>query len=295
MSDPIQTPPSQDAEKQPAPLFPQMESNPGQGTALKLTLTKDNGNESFEHVVLAEILQNVLAEAGWTTEIIDGGWLYQPDTGYYLWPLIWDLSIDEDDGSVQTASTIQIHHHELFPNGIFEYQYSFGQYDTVHEALASGFDTWLKTDWETLLDAADPQEAAHLRLTITPKGDVPKRLVLLGSVGFFPAREDDGDEAEAEECSLHGEFCECCLFTRSMEAFEPLIKSQENYAIRIFASRDDEGETDADCRVNGEDWDGALESLKNYAATWQGSGMMFRKQYIIIRNAPDDWPEEAEE
>ena len=124
---------------------------------------------------------------------------------------------------------------------------------------------------------------------------MPKRLVLLGSVGFFPAREDDGGEAEAEECSLHGEFCECCPFTRSMEAFEPLIKSQENYAIRIFASRDDEGETDADCRVNGEDWDGALESLKNYAATWQGSGMMFRKQYIIIRNAPDDWPEEAEE
>lgn len=272
-----------------------MESNPGQGTALKLTLTKDNGNESFEHVVMAEILQNVLAEAGWTTEMMDTGWLYQPDTGYYLWPLIWDLSIDEDDGSVQTASTIQIHHHELFPNGIFEYQYSFGQYDTVQEALASGFDTWLKTDWETLLDAADPQEAAHLRLTITPKGDVPKRLVLLGSVGFFPAREDDGDEAEAEECSLHGEFCECCLFTHSMEAFEPLIKSQENYAIRIFASRDDEGETDADCRVNGEDWDGALESLKNYAATWQGSGTMFRKQYIIIRNAPDDWPEEAEE
>lgn len=295
MSDPTQTPSSQDAEKQPAPLFPQMENNPGQGTALKLTLTKDDGNESFEHVVMAEILQNVLAEAGWTTEIIDGGWLYQPDTGYYLWPLIWDLSIDEDDGSVQTASTIQIHHRELFPNGIFEYQYSFGQYDTVQEALASGFDTWLKTDWETLLDAADPQEAAHLRLTITPKDDVPKRLVLLGSVGFFPAREDDGDEEGSEECSLHGEFCECCLFTRSMEAFEPLIKSQENYAIRIFASRDDEGETDADCRVNGEDWDGALESLKNYAATWQGSGTMFRKQYIIIRNAPDDWPEEAEE
>ena len=47
--------------------------------------------------------------------------------------------------------------------------------------------------------------------------------------------------------------------------------------------------------MNGEDWDGALESLKNYAATWQGSGTMFRKQYIIIRNAPDDWPEEAEE
>ena len=151
MSEPIQTPSSQDSEKQPAPLFPQMESNPGQGTALKLTLTKDDGNESFEHVVMAEILQNVLAEEGWTTEIMDTGWLYQPDTGYYLWPLIWDLSIDEDDGSVQTASTIQIHHRELFPNGIFEYQYSFGQYDTVQEALASGFDTWLKTDWETLL------------------------------------------------------------------------------------------------------------------------------------------------
>ena len=31
MSEPIQTPSSLDAEKQPAPLFPQMESNPGQG------------------------------------------------------------------------------------------------------------------------------------------------------------------------------------------------------------------------------------------------------------------------
>lgn len=264
-----------------------LDNNPAHDGIITLTWQTESGESGEDVINVALLLQEKLAENHIPTEIVDEYWLYQPDTGYYFLPALWDFELN--DGSFSSASTIQIHHKELFPNGIFEYQYSFGGRETLNEALLSGFDTWLKTDWETLWDAACPDEANHLYLNMDFADEALKRLVLLGSVGFYPApNENEEDEASYE---THGEFCECCLFTQSLQAFEPLLKSAENYAIRIFVSRDDEGEYNADCRVNGEDWADALDSLKNYAKTWAGEGMAFRKQYIIIRNQPDNWQE----
>ncbi|WP_304333940.1 DUF6348 family protein [Conchiformibius steedae] len=271
--------------------FPQMPNNPGQGIKLALKLQDANGNESEEEAVLADILQQKLSENGWQTENLDGGWLYQADTGYYLLPLILDVAVNED-GYIQTATTLQINHPELFPNGIFEFQYTFGRCDTLTEALLSGFDIWLKTDWETLSDAAHPHQAQHLHLALDDQDSGLKRLVLMGSVGFYPpVPETDTPSPPTTDQTgeAHDEFCECCLFTQSLSAFAPLIQSSDNYAIRIFVSRNADGLIEADCRVNGEDWQEATEALCNYAKTWTGEHTTFRKQYIIIRNQPDNW------
>lgn len=264
-----------------------LENNPAHDGIVTISWGKENGEAGEDQINLAILLQQAFAENEIKAEIVNEYWLYQPDTGYYLLPSLWDFELD--DGLFRSASTIQIHHPELFPHGIFEYQYSFGGRETLDEALLSGFDTWLKTDWETLSDAALPRDANHLLLNINFENEPFKRLVLLGSVGFYPAKEEN--EQNEETCEQHGEFCECCLFTQSLEAFEPLLKSSENYAIRLFASRDDEGHFSADCRVNGDDYPDALESLKNYAKTWSSEGVAFKKQYIIIRNQPENWTE----
>lgn len=257
-----------------------LDNNPAHDGMITLTWQTEAGETGEDVIELPQLLQQKLAENDWKTEIIDEKWVYQPDTGYYLLPLLWDFELD-DDNLFRSASTIQIHHPELFPNGTFEYQYSFGKFETLDEALLSGFDIWLKTDWETLLDAALPDEAQHLKLSMEFKDKQLNRLVLLGSVGFYPAPEPESCDTDDEQ---HGEFCECCLFTQSLEAFKPLLESPECYAIRVFVSRDENGEVSADCRVNGEDWDDALDALKNYAKTWGNKEMSFRKQYIIIRN-----------
>ena len=54
------------------------------------------------------------------------------------------------------------------------------------------------------------------------------------------------------------------------------------FGIRFFAVRDEQGVTEADCRVNGEDWAVGAEALRKYAATWPGAGYEFRKQYVIL-------------
>lgn len=257
-----------------------LDNNPAHDGTITLTWQTEAGETGEDVIELPKLLQQTLAEQDWATEIIDEKWVYQPDTGYYFLPLLWNFELE--DGLFKSASTIQIHHPELFPNGIFEYQYSFGGRETLDEALLSGFDTWLKTDWETLLDAALPHEARHLHLKMQFDDKQLNRLVLLGSVGFYPPK-DETCHTDDE----HGEFCECCLFTQSLEAFKPLLESPECYAIRVFVSRDDEGEVTADCRVNGEDWNNAVDALKNYAKTWTNDGISFRKQYIIIRNQPE--------
>ena len=119
--------------------------------------------------------------------------------------------------------------------------------------------------------------------------DVVKH-VFYGSVLSYP-------NVDAEKLKARGidpdpyidEFCPCCLFTNSMEAFDDQIKDTEkNYAIRLFAMKDANGEIKADCRINGEEYPQAEEYLKKYASTWKDCDIVkFRKQYIIIRNGKD--------
>ena len=244
-------------------------NNPAEGKVVTLHYP-DNTEESFD---LPEMLQAVLAQQGFGTESANG-WLHHAPSGYAL--LVQVLYVDlksEDD--VHCATTIQIHHPTLLPEGIFEYQYAVGK--TPAEALNEGFRLWLASDWLVLLDAVAEEQGEYMRLEMTFDHTQPplKRRISLGNVVYYYEYEPEVSD-EANLCH--------CLFTHCLETFKSLLQDKRNYAIRLFASRDGMGQTNADCRVNGEAWAEGVEGIKAYAATWADAGFEFRKQYVVVRN-----------
>ena len=94
----------------------------------------------------------------------------------------------------------------------------------------------------------------------------------------------EGDQRKPEDTSEEHPFCPCCLLTKSFEAFRELIEGNGFYGLRLFAARDAEGELQADCRVNGDDWDKGAQALREYARTWPEAGYEFRKQYVVLQS-----------
>src|SRR5215510_12369335 len=80
-------------------------------------------------------------------------------------------------------------------------------------------------------------------------------------------------------------FCPCCLLTNSYGAFESLIESDGFFAIRLLAMRNGDGSAQADCRVNGEDWQAGQRALCDCARTWPDAGFEVRKQYVVLQTA----------
>ena len=79
------------------------------------------------------------------------------------------------------------------------------------------------------------------------------------------------------------EFCPCCLFTNSIAAFDDLLKDRAFHGIRLFVTRDTNGEIEADCRVDGIDRPEAVAALIKYAQTWPDRGLEYRKQYVCVQ------------
>ena len=52
--------------------------------------------------------------------------------------------------------------------------------------------------------------------------------------------------------------------------------------IRLFTLRTEDGEAQADCRINGEDFESVAIALHEYAKTWPFAGYELRKQYIVM-------------
>lgn len=247
--------------------------NPGAGAQFSLNY-QDGRREDYD---LPARLAAVLAAAGYETERV-GDWLLHRPSGYELLVQIANLELDE---RVQSTTTLQIHHPTLFPAGIFEYQHSFGA--DVAESLDYGFQLWLDSDWRLLLAASgDGAEVSHMELTF-PDGH--RRRVHFGGCQYW--QEQPRENSDDEE---HPPGCPCCLFNSSLEAFRPLLEGAGNYALRLFVARNPDGSVAADCRVNGEDYPAALESLQAFGAGWPGAGAEFRKQYVLIVGAETPAP-----
>jgi hypothetical protein len=56
--------------------------------------------------------------------------------------------------------------------------------------------------------------------------------------------------------------------------------------VRLFAMRGADGAAEADCRLNGEDWEAGKAALIKYVESWPDLGVEFRKQYVIIQDQP---------
>lgn len=203
---------------------------------------------------------------------------------------------EQADGSWRTSTVVEVYH-PLINDVLFEYQHAAGNSQLA--SLQSGFKSWARMDLAALLDAVgDELKYPSLGISYTDdkSGAEYSRQVVLGPMSHY--QEHTPEQAEARiSCDAEGEedkegpdddhdFCPCCLFTNSMEAFDGALKSQEFLGVRLFASRDKDGEVSADCRINGHDFAAALPYLTAYAQSWPQAGFELRKQYVVIRNKP---------
>jgi hypothetical protein len=213
-------------------------------------------------------------------------WLLHGASGFMILPQLVAVH-PLDDGGVRTVTTMQTNHPVLTPDGVFEYQHSAG--DSVADAVSKGFDQWVQTDFVALLEALrpTPESCTIMKMTFPATDARPARTrrVVLGPVAHFMQEPP----AKAAQCGTDEHpFCPCCLLTRSFEAFRELIEGDGFYGIRLFAHRTPEGVPEADCRVNGEDWEKGAQALREYAKTWPAAGYEFRKQYIVLQNIKEE-------
>ena len=189
------------------------------------------------------------------------------------------LETAPQNGRVHTASATRAHHAQLPTAGVVEFQHWVGEDEAC--ALSDGFTAWLQMDLVTLLEAVQPQleRLPHMELSI---GEHTRQIVLGPPLRHASAADVPAATGSEEE----HDFCPCCLFTNSLQAFQPLLDSADFVGIRLFAARYGEGDYAADCRVNGEDYPDALPLLTDYARKWAGTHFEFRKQYVVIRNKP---------
>ena len=92
-----------------------------------------------------------------------------------------------------------------------------------------------------------------------------------------------GDETSMSDGEADHPFCDCCLFTHSMGSFQEILESEQFCCLRLYAARDLNGLSAADCRLNGDDYAEGKAALLAYIGTWPGAGYEVRKQYVVLR------------
>ncbi|HJU39796.1 MAG TPA: DUF6348 family protein [Tahibacter sp.] len=167
-------------------------------------------------------------------------------------------------------------------------EFLHGAGDTVAAAAVHGYDRWATTDLVALLDAAreTPERCMSMSMQFpaTALHGAFERRIVFGPVEQMqanPSMTQPGDEDHP--------FCPCCLFTRSLldiEDIRRLVESEHTLGMRLFAARISDGELQSDCRINTHDYAEGAEALRRYAATWPGTGLEWRKQYVVIRTVP---------
>lgn len=270
-------------------------SNPGISAAGKVAFS--NGQKTWtEHYNVVTLMASVLRDLGYQIES-EESWIVHPDSGFVLLPRLVQLKPLEERG-VLTTTTLQTNHPALVPGGVFEYQHATG--DNVEDSIRKGFDQWAQMSLVALLDALQPTPAicAALQKTFPEKDGTLAyaRRAVLGPVTHLVENAEvyaekitsgGGGDVQGEEGESH-KFCPCCLLTRSFEAFKELFEDNAFYGLLLFAMRDQNGVPQADCRVNGSDWEKGAEALRKYVTTWPEAGYKFRKQYVVLHTPAKD-------
>ena len=253
-------------------------ANRGIGVEAKIALSSGERNWT-EEVRVVHLAAEAFRREGHVVAV-EETWLRHVETEFAISPQLVAMT-PLNDGGVQTATTIQVNHPTLTPDGVFEYQHSTG--NSVADSVAKGFDQWLRTDFPPLLDALRPAPTvcAAMEMSFPVAAGVTRcRRAVFGPITHFMQHPP----AEPSTANEDHPFCPCCLLTKSFEAFRDLIEGEGFHGVRLFAARDEHGEPQADCRVDGEDWEKGAEALREYARTWPAAGHEFRKQYVVLRN-----------
>lgn len=252
--------------------------NPGNGISVHCAFS--NTERSWtEDANLLQILAAVMREADHAVKV-KKGWL-EADKDFVILPQFHTMRLLDPSG-VSTCSTIEVRHSDRIPTGIFEYQHSTG--DDLQSSFAKGFQTWLEIDFAVLRDAVSKhsEKCLVLQMTFPEKNGAPCnfRRTLLGPVSWFRSETP----AEPSPEGQHPPFCSCCLFTALSGHLESHLNDTHFYALRFYAMRNEDGTAEADCRINGRDWEPGRQALIEYARRWPGTGFEFRKQYGVIQS-----------
>jgi len=197
--------------------------------------------------------------------------------GFSLLPQVVNVEPFDNSG-VRTSVTLQISHASLIPAGVFEYQTASGT--DVRDSFAKAFKSWAEFDLPVFLDALRDQAKTCMVMQMTPGGESTSVLPPDRRLVFGPTLQM---AVNPETIKGDHDFCPCCLFTNSIDAFDDLLRNKDFYGVRLFVSRDAEGRIEADCRVNGIDRPQAAAALARYAKTWPDRGFEYRKQYVCIQ------------
>lgn len=261
-----------------------IESNPGAGFDLEISFEDAKGNIGSETLDLVTLLTRLLGEYGYEAEAQES-FVLHPESGYIISPRFVDAQTSDD--GVQIVSTIQVNHPVHIPGGVFEYQHDFGS--NPFEAFENGFVSWIETDFAALLEVLQEEPNECQYLVFGEAGEKHGRRAVLGPLMQITDMDEEELAKRHEHASDEGEdaheegFCPCCFLTESMDTFKPFIESSDFVGIRMFATNAD-GEVEADCRVNGNEFPEGAKALADYARTWTGKGFEARKQYVILHN-----------
>jgi hypothetical protein len=241
------------------------DENPGKAIHISVAFSNDE-SEWTEELNVIDCLEKAVIAGGYVIREKSAEWLIL-DNDLMLHPQIFDFQMLEGRSTLRVSTTIQVCHPTLIPQGLFEYQHCYG--DTLNQAIDSGYSSWVKTDLRTLSEALNDQLefCTSMEMVLPEQGDQDAftRRIIFGPVSHYV--ETPVDEQEEHP------FCPCCLFTNSIEAFKPLLHRQDFVALRLFASRDSEGQLSADCRINGSDFQEGIEALIEYVKSWPMKGI----------------------
>jgi hypothetical protein len=249
---------------------------------------------------VVDSLARVLAEHGHSV-VLQPAWLQHRGTGFVFQPQLAGVHSLED-GGVRTVTLVRTSHPNVVPNGVFEYQHATG--DNLRKSVGNGFEQWAQLDLIPLLDALRPKAESCMTWEMTfPQTDRRQtriRRAVLGPVAHFMAsppavqdRNTSADKGETVSSNDEHPFRACCLLTKSFTTFKKLFEDEAFFGVRLFAARDGMGSPQADCRVNGEDWETGANALRECVRRWPGAGYEFRKQYVVLQTIEN--PQTADE
>jgi hypothetical protein len=230
---------------------------------------------------LAPLLEAVLRCQGFTPTLVEDTVILP--SGLRLRAELLD-TVPLGEHGLRIVTTILASHDEAFPEGLREFQHTGG--NDLRDAIGNGFDAWVRTDLVVLEDTlrAKPENCMTMEMQFPgPDGSKDRiRQILLGPTAHC---------VQHPASDVEHPFCPCCLLTQSFDAFRECIALDRTLGVRLFAARDAEGRSSADCRVNGEDYPLGVDALVSYASGWPECGFEWRKQYVIMRTVQKKEPE----
>jgi hypothetical protein len=216
-------------------------------------------------------------EARGHAAVIHEDWIEHPQSGIGIYPRALERGVFPT--FVKSVVVVTVDHPRFPSDGIVEYQHALA--DTHRQAILDGVNQWLQMDFVVLLDALRHQPEHCNRMEWQPPdGRSPEllRRVLFGPIGHLITQPERLPK-DAEH-----PFCPCCLFTNTYKAFLTHAQAQDFFGIRFFVSRNEDGLVEADCRINGFDWEVGKRALCAYAEAWPQAGLEIRKQYVVLQS-----------